>query len=101
MDEPSLLKLWKSPDGSLTLKSHGAFTAQDLRLQYFECTSAGLASKAGAGDWEFAKGRQASEVLIRFSDGCSATLWAGERSGRIILWSTDTDSDQVFIFEGA
>ncbi|MEU2737380.1 hypothetical protein ABZ656_18730 [Streptomyces sp. NPDC007095] len=99
VERSSLVKSWGGESSSLQLKSDGKFSTVKLELEYFECSTGGVLKKSGDGAWETEKGRQSSEILLRFEDGCSATLWAGESGGKVVLWSTVTDSDRTLVLK--
>lgn len=69
--------------------------ASDIKLEYFSCPGDGIKEKGGNGTWSSDKGRQRSEVLLRFNDGCTATLWAGTTNGHTVLWGEYGDDDQI------
>ncbi|MEV6759169.1 hypothetical protein AB0N16_00670 [Streptomyces sp. NPDC051105] len=91
----SLIRVWKSGSATLDLQKNGNFTANRIKLEYFSCPGSGVKEKDGDGTWSSDKGRQRSEVLLRFNDGCTATLWAGAMNGRTVLWGEYGDSDQT------
>lgn len=43
--------------------------------------------------------RGTTEVSLRFTDGCHASLWGGKKNGLNILWGVDTNTDEVSIFK--
>jgi hypothetical protein len=91
----SLVRAWKAGSAALNLQQNGKFTASQLKLEYFSCPGDGVRKKDGEGTWSSDKGRQRSEVLLRFNDGCTATLWAGVTDGNAVLWSDYSDRDQI------
>lgn len=91
----SLARTWKRGAGTLDLQQGAKFTASRLMLEYFSCSRDGVREKDGAGTWRSDRGRQRSEVLLRFDDGCTTTLWAGVVDGRTVLWSEYGDSGQL------
>ncbi|MGW2573005.1 hypothetical protein [Streptomyces sp. NPDC001537] len=95
----SLIRVWKSGSASLDLQKDGSFRASRIKLEYFSCPTGGIGEKGGAGTWSSDKGRQRSEVLLRFNDGCTATLWAGATNGHTVLWGEYGDDDQITTLE--
>ncbi|MEW2305896.1 hypothetical protein AB0958_39065 [Streptomyces sp. NPDC006655] len=91
----SLIRIWKSGSATLDLQKNGNFTASDIKLEYFSCSGDGVKEKGGNGTWSSGKGRQRSEVLLRFNDGCTATLWAGATNGHTVLWGEYGDDNQI------
>ena len=95
----AFVRTWKTGSGVLDLQQHAQFTASRLKLEYFSCSRDGVREKDGEGTWSSDKGRQRSEVLLRFNDGCTATLWAGSTDGHDVLWAEYSDSGQVVTLE--
>lgn len=77
---------WKSGNSSLTLEESGSFSSKSLILGYYNCASNGVREKTGKGEWATRKGRQRTEVLLKFDDGCSAKLWVGKNDTKVVLW---------------
>jgi len=94
----SIARQWRG-EGRVKLNPDGSFSAEGLKLQYFECSLDGISEKTGSGSWGVEDGRDATRVDLRFLDGCSASLWVGEIDKGLILWSVDTETDQVSIFK--
>lgn len=99
--EGSLVGKWKAGHALLALEKSGSFIATELKLEYFECSSGGVREKSGDGKWSASEGRQSTEVVVKFQDGCSATLWAGESDGADVLWSNYSDRQQVLVLGAA
>ncbi|MFC4331977.1 hypothetical protein ACFPC0_30270 [Streptomyces andamanensis] len=91
----SLVRTWKAGAGALELRRDAKFTASRLKLEYFGCSRDGVREKDGAGTWSNDRGRRRSEVLLRFDDGCTTSLWAGAVDGRTVLWSEYGDSGRL------
>jgi hypothetical protein len=93
----SLVREWTGDGAELALKEGGSFSAADLTLEYFECSSGGMQKESGSGTWSSLDSDGTTSILIRFEDGCSATLWAGEAEARTVLWATQPGDDQALI----
>ncbi|MDX3387586.1 hypothetical protein PV682_40005 [Streptomyces niveiscabiei] len=98
MASESLVGRWKG-SGSIELDAAGRFSTKELKIEYFQCSPSGLSKKTGVGSWDVEEEGGGTTVSLRFDDGCSASLWAGESHGKAVLWSVDTETDQVSIFE--
>lgn len=93
----SLVREWTGEGEQLVLKANDAFSASRLQLRYFQCPSDGIQRKSGDGSWSTIEDGGSTSVLIRFEDGCSATLWAGESEGRTVLWATQGGEGRALI----
>lgn len=95
----SLVRDWVDEETRLTLNADGSFSADRLSLEYFECSASGVQTMSGAGTWSTVEGRESTSVLLGFSSGCSATLWAGESSGKAVLWSADKGGHEGLVLQ--
>ncbi|MGR3875654.1 hypothetical protein ACUXZZ_44755 [Streptomyces graminifolii] len=95
----SLVRDWRTGSTSLNLQQNAKFSASRLKLEYFSCPKDGIHEKDGDGTWSSDKGRQRSEVLLRFNDGCTATLWAGVTNGHAVLWGDYSGADKIVILK--
>lgn len=84
--ESVLVREWKTGDAVVILEGSGKFSSESLRLEYFNCASNGVQNKSGSGTWESGRGRQRTEVFLKFDDGCRTTLWVGETGDNTVLW---------------
>ncbi|MFF9163791.1 hypothetical protein ACF081_26545 [Streptomyces longwoodensis] len=95
----TLTREWTGDGASLVLRGGGAFSASGLKLEYFECELGGVRKKSGGGTWTSLDDSDSTSVLVDFSDGCSATLWAGESDGKTVLWATQADDQEALILK--
>ncbi|MEU5667066.1 hypothetical protein [Streptomyces longwoodensis] len=95
----TLTREWTGDGASLVLRDGGAFSASGLKLEYFECELGGVREKSGGGTWISLDDSDSTSVLVDFSDGCSATLWAGESDGKTVLWATQADDQEALILK--
>jgi hypothetical protein len=99
-EENEVAREWRSNDDRIELKGGGVFTAVSLKLQYFECPSGGVYDKSGRGVWKMVKGGEMNEISLRFSDGCTGSLWGARREGELLLWSSYSGGSEVLILKG-
>ncbi|MEU9339550.1 hypothetical protein AB0D49_41525 [Streptomyces sp. NPDC048290] len=86
--DAGLVRVWSGAGAELSLRADAAFSASALPLEYFECGSAGMRKKSGRGMWSTITGSGATSVLIRFEDGCEASLTAGRsEEDETVLWA--------------
>jgi hypothetical protein len=95
----SLMRNWSGEGAELALKENKGFSATGLTLKYFSCPSDGLRKKSGDGTWSSIDDGDSTSVLLRFEDGCTATMWTGESEGKTVLWATQEDENQVLTLE--
>jgi hypothetical protein len=95
----TLTREWTGDGASLVLRNGGALSASGLKLEYFECALGGVRKKSGDGTWTSLEDSDSTSVLVDFSDGCSATLWAGESDGKTVLWAPQADDQEVMILK--
>ncbi|MCX5557284.1 hypothetical protein [Streptomyces sp. NBC_00038] len=95
----SLVRIWTGEGAELALKENKVFSAAGLTLKYFSCSSEGLQKKSGDGTWSSIDDGDSTSVLIRFEDGCSATMWTGESEGKTVLWATQEDENKVLTLQ--
>lgn len=91
----ALVRTWAGEGAELALKENKVFSAVGLTLKYFSCPADGLRNKSGDGTWSSIDDGDSTSVLIRFEDGCTATMWTGESEGKTVLWATTEDENQV------
>jgi hypothetical protein len=98
-----LARVWSSGASRLRLNSAGNFSSSHLVAEYFSCPSADPNSggvverKTGSGDWINDNSNGDTTVFLKFSDGCTATFWSGQKNGNSILWTQGKDSENVII----
>jgi hypothetical protein len=95
----SLVRNWAGEGAELALKENKVFSAAGLTLKYSSCPSDGLRKKSGGGTWSSIDDGDSTSVLLRFEDGCTATMWTGESEGKTVLWATQEDENQVLTLQ--
>ncbi|MFC9846307.1 hypothetical protein ACFWFF_05485 [Streptomyces sp. NPDC060223] len=95
----SLVRNWTGEAAELALKEDKGFSATGLNLKYFSCPLDGLRMKSGDGTWSSIDDGDSTSVLLRFEDGCTATMWTGESGGKTVLWATQEDENQVLTLQ--
>lgn len=94
-----IIRQWVADKASLTLREDGTFEAISLLLDFSDCPEEGVVEKSGEGRWIAIKGGDATELSIRFSDGCEGALWGGIHEDGEVLWSSYPDRDKVLILK--
>lgn len=94
-----MVRQWTDDQVRLTLRGDGTFEAVALPLDFSDCPEGGFVKKSGEGTWISMEGGEATELSVRFSDGCEGALWGGIDGGDKVLWSYYPDRDQVLILQ--
>jgi hypothetical protein len=91
-----LTREWVADDSSVALGGEGVFSAQSLLADYYNCKLNGVRVRSGSGQWKSVTGRGGTDVSLRFSDGCTVTLWAGKAEDAVILFTYGTH-DEIYL----
>jgi hypothetical protein len=110
-DSSALARSWTAKGASLDLRAGGAFRATSLRGEYFSCSDATgdagggdaaagdsgqVRTLSGAGTWTSGAESRATAVYLTFADGgCTATMWLGELTKQLVLWTDVKDSEEL------
>ncbi|MFE4666740.1 hypothetical protein ACFRI7_18095 [Streptomyces sp. NPDC056716] len=95
--DAELVREWTGEGAELSLRGDATFSASALLLEYFSCSSSGVQRKSGQGTWDTIEDRGVTSVLIRFGDGCSASMWTGMSEGKTVLWATQAGESELLI----
>lgn len=98
--QDSVATKWISGNSAIRIAADGRFSGNSVTLNYYNCETDGVRAKSGDGKWETVKGRQRTELLLEFDDGCTATLWAGKGDEGVVLWGYGKNDD-LFILNAA